>query len=182
MDRFDGRTAVFIDGPNTYVATKALGFEIDYKLLLAWFRKTFDPLLRVTYYVTVDEDATAHRTIQPLLDYMVYNGYSVVPKPIRSYPTEEGRKLKGGIDIDITVDILQCTKYVENIVLLSGDVNFKKPMMVAQANGCRVYMISTIATDPCVASDELRRQADEFIELDKLKYVIGRGTLALAVK
>src|SRR4051812_42519865 len=102
MDRFiDGRTAVFIDGPNTYYATKSLGFDMDYSRLLKWLRDRFDPVLRVSYYTTVDENTSAKQSIKPLIDFLDYNGYTVVTKPVRSYDNEDSRRFRGDVAVDI---------------------------------------------------------------------------------
>jgi len=169
----DDRLALFIDGSNLYAAAKALGFDIDYKLLRAEFMRR-GKLLRAFYYTALLENEE-YSPIRPLVDWLNYNGFAMVTKPAREYIDSHGRrKVKGNMDIELAIDALDLAPYVDHIVLFSGDGDFKPLVKSLQRKGVRVSVASTIRSQPPMISDELRRQADNFIELDDLREVIGR--------
>ena len=166
------RTAVFIDGANLYSTTKALGFDIDYKKLHAHFAR--DGLLRINYYTALYDDGE-YSSLRPLLDWLDYNGYRVVSKPAKEWTDSAGRrKTKGNLDIEIAVDALELAPHIDRMVLFSGDGDFRYLVEAMQRRGVRVVVVSTIQTQPAMVSDELRRQADEFVDLAKMMETIGR--------
>ena len=169
----DDRLALFIDGSNLYGAAKALGFDIDYKLLRQEFMRR-GKLLRAFYYTALLENEE-YSPIRPLVDWLNYNGFTMVTKPAKEYVDSQGRrKVKGNMDIELTVDALELAPHVDHIVLFSGDGDFRPLVESLQRQGVRVSVVSTIRSQPPMISDELRRQADNFIELENLKDVIGR--------
>lgn len=169
----DDRLALFIDGSNLYAAARALGFDIDYKLLRAEFLRR-GKLIRAFYYTALLENED-YSPIRPLVDWLNYNGYCLVTKPAKEFTDAAGRrKVKGNMDIELAVDAMELAPRVDHIVLFSGDGDFKPLVESLQRQGVRVSVVSTIRSQPPMISDELRRQADNFIELDDLKEVIGR--------
>lgn len=172
---FDPREkiALFIDGANLYATAKTLGFDIDYKRLLKEFHgKGY--LLRALYYTALVEDQE-YSSIRPLIDWLDYNGYHVVTKPAKEFYDSHGRrKVKGNMDIELAVDAMELAPRVDHIVLFSGDGDFRPLVESLQRQGVRVSVVSTIRSQPPMISDDLRRQADNFIELEDLRDVIGR--------
>ncbi|WP_172330846.1 NYN domain-containing protein [Mangrovicoccus sp. HB161399] len=169
----DERLALFIDGSNLYAAAKALGFDIDYKLLRQEFMRR-GKLLRAFYYTALLEN-DEYSPIRPLVDWLHYNGFTMVTKAAKEYIDSQGRrKVKGNMDIELTVDALELAPHVDHVVLFSGDGDFKPLIEALQRKGKRVSVVSTIRSQPPMISDDLRRQADNFIELDELRDVIGR--------
>lgn len=169
----DERLALFIDGSNLYAAAKALGFDIDYKLLRQEFMRR-GKLLRAFYYTALLENDD-YSPIRPLVDWLHYNGFSMVTKAAKEYTDSQGRrKVKGNMDIELCVDAMELAPRVDHIVLFSGDGDFRPLVESLQRAGVRVSVVSTIRSQPPMIADELRRQADNFIELDELKEVIGR--------
>lgn len=169
----DDRLAIFIDGANLYAAAKSLGFDIDYKLL----RQEFDrrgKLMRAYYYTALVE-GDEYSPIRPLVDWLHYNGFCVVSKPAREYTDAVGRrKIKGNMDIELTVNALELAPRLDHAVIFSGDGDFRPLVESLQRQGVRVSIVSTIRSQPPMISDDLRRQADNFIELDALRDIIGR--------
>lgn len=169
----DEKLALFIDGSNLYAAAKALSFDIDYKLLRQEFMQR-GKLLRAFYYTALLENDD-YSPIRPLVDWLHYNGFTMVTKPAKEFTDSTGRrKIKGNMDIDLTVDAMEMAQYVDHIVLFSGDGDFRPLVEGLQRKGVRVSIVSTIRSQPPMIADDLRRQADNFIELDELKEVIGR--------
>jgi len=168
------RIALLIDGANFYSAAKALEFDVDYRKLLEEFRKR-GRLIRAIYYTALVEDQD-YSPIRPLIDWLDYNGYAIVTKPAKSYTDQQGnRRIKGDMDVEIAVDALQLAAHLDHIVLFSGDGDFRRLVEAIQARGVRVSVVSTLKTDPPMISDDLRRQADAFIELADLEGLIGRA-------
>ena len=169
----DERLALFIDGSNLYTAAKALGFDIDYKLLRNEFMRR-GKLVRAFYYTALVEDQE-YSPIRPLVDWLDYNGFSMVTKPAKEFVDASGRrKIKGNMDIELAVDAMEMADRIDHMVLFSGDGDFRPLVAGIQRKGVRVSVVSTIRTSPPMIADDLRRQADNFIELDELKDIIGR--------
>lgn len=169
----DERLALFIDGSNLYAATKALGFDIDYKLLRSEFMRR-GKMVRAFYYTALIENEE-YSPIRPLVDWLDYNGFTLVTKPAKEFTDSTGRrKIKGNMDIELAVDAMEMADHVEHIVLFSGDGDFRSLVGALQRKGVRVSVVSTIRSQPPMIADDLRRQADNFIELEELKDVIGR--------
>ncbi|MDE0345191.1 MAG: NYN domain-containing protein [Boseongicola sp.] len=169
----DERLALLIDGANLYAATKALGFDIDYKLLRQEFMRR-GKLLRAFYYTALLENEE-YSPIRPLVDWLHYNGFAMVTKPAKEFTDSQGRRrVKGNMDIELTVDAMELAPHVDHIVLFSGDGDFRPLVESLQRQGVRVSVVSTLRSQPAMIADELRRQTDSFIELDELKEIIGR--------
>lgn len=168
------KIALFIDGANLHATSKALGFDIDYKLLLSEFQSQ-GKLLRAFYYTTVIEDQE-YSSIRPLIDWLDYNGYTVVTKLTKEFvdATTGRRKVKGSMDVDLAVSAMELAEHVHQIVLFSGDGNFRSLVEALQRRGVRVTVVSTLSTQPPMVADELRRQTDVFIDLAELKPKVGR--------
>ncbi|MQT11556.1 LabA-like NYN domain-containing protein [Segnochrobactrum spirostomi] len=172
---FDPREkiALFIDGANLYGTAKTLGFDIDYRRLLEEF-KSHGYLLRAYYYTALIEDQE-YSSIRPLIDWLDYNGYKVVTKPVKEFVDHAGRrKIKGNMDIELVVDAMEQIEHVDHFVLFSGDGDFRPLVEAIQRRGRKVSVVSTLVTQPPMVSDDLRRQADHFIELANLSNKIGR--------
>ena len=168
------RIVLLIDGANLYAAAKSLSFDIDYLRLLQVFGEN-GRLIRAIYYTALIEDQE-YSPIRPLIDWLDYNGYTVKTKPAKEFTDAAGRlKIKGNMDIDIAVDALELADSIDHFVLFSGDGDFRPMVEALQRRGKRVSVVSTIEAHPPMAADELRRQADEFIELASLENVIGRA-------
>ncbi|HEC71250.1 MAG TPA: NYN domain-containing protein, partial [Roseobacter sp.] len=169
----DERLALFIDGSNLYAAAKNLGFDIDYKLLRQEFMRR-GKLLRAFYYTAL-LDSEEYSPIRPLVDWLNYNGFTMVTKPAKEYTDSMGRrKVKGNMDIELAVDAMELAPHLDHIVIFSGDGDFRPLVESLQRQGVRVSVVSTIRSQPPMISDELRRQADNFIELEDLRDVLGR--------
>jgi len=170
------KIAVFIDGPNLYGAARTLGFEIDYTLLLKEFQSR-GTLVRAYYYTTIIEDQE-YSAIRPLVDWLDYNGYTVVTKATKEFIDASGRrKVKGNMDIELAVDAMELAEHVDQIVLFSGDGDFRSLVEAVQRRGVRVTVVSTISSQPPMIADELRRQADVFTDLVELQSKLARDPL-----
>ena len=169
----DERLVLLIDGANLFCATRALGFDIDYKLLRQEFMRR-RKLLRAFYYTALLENEE-YSSIRPLVDWLDYNGFAMVTKPAKEFIDGQGRRrAKGNMDVEIAVDAMELAPHVDHVVLFSGDGDFRPLVEGLQRQGMRLSVVSTIRSQPPMIADELRRQADSFIELDELKDVIGR--------
>jgi uncharacterized LabA/DUF88 family protein len=167
------KIALFIDGANLHATAKSLGFEIDYKRFLSEFQLR-GYLLRALYYTAVVEDHE-YPSIRPLIDWLDYNGYAVVTKAAKELVDQTGRrKIKGNMDVELAVDAMEIAPHIDQMVLFSGDGDFRSLVEAVQRRGVRVVVVSTISTQPPMVAQELRRQADEFIDIIGLRSKIGR--------
>src|SRR5215203_2145967 len=113
------RVALFIDGANLYSAARALGFDIDYRRLLKVFREK-GRLVRAYYYTALIEDQE-YSPIRPLIDWLDYNGYTMVTKPTKEFTDAMGRrKIKGNMDIELAIDVLEMAEHLDHVILFSG--------------------------------------------------------------
>ncbi len=169
----DERLALFIDGANLYAAARAVGLEIDFRKLLREFQSR-GRLIRANYYTVLAENDD-YSPIRPLVDWLAYNGFNVVRKPAREFTDREGRKrMRGSMDVELAVDLLEAASYCEHIVLFSGNGDFRRVVEAAKARGCRVSVVSTMETAPPMIADDLRREADAFIDLTDLGDLVAR--------
>ncbi len=172
---FDPREkiALFIDGANLYAASKSLNFDIDYRKLLKSFQNK-GYLLRAYYYTALVEDQE-YSSIRPLIDWLDYNGYKVVTKPAKEFTDAAGRrKIKGNMDIELAIDAMELSEVVDHYVIFSGDGDFRTLVEALQRRGRKVSVVSTMQSQPPMISDDLRRQADHFIDLSSLRGEVGR--------
>lgn len=167
------RIALFIDGANLYATSKSLGFDIDYRQLLKEYGSR-GHLVRAFYYTALIEDQE-YSSIRPLIDWLDYNGYSVVTKPAKEFTDAMGRrKVKGNMDIELAVDAMELAPFITHMVLFSGDGDFRSLVEAVQRKGVRVSVVSTVQSQPPMVSDDLRRQADQFVDLADMQSKIGR--------
>ena len=168
------RGALFIDGVSLYATAKSLNFDIDYKRLLMLFRQRLQ-LIRALYYTAIFE-GDDYSSLRPLLDWLDYNGFTVVTKPKKEFADDFGqRKIKGNIEVELAVDALQLAKGLDHIILFSGEGDYRALVEALQQMGKRVSIVSTLQT--AMVADELRRQADQFIDLLDLKPIICRDAI-----
>jgi uncharacterized LabA/DUF88 family protein len=159
--------SLFIDGSNFYASARLLGFDIDYKKLLKVFSSP-GRLIRAYYYTAVIEDQE-YSPIRPLVDWLDYNGYTLITKPTKEFTDDAGRrKIKGDMDIELAVDMLELCEQLDHVILFSGDGDFRRLVEAVQRKATRVTVVSTVRSQPPMAADELRRQADYFIDLKDL--------------
>ena len=167
------KVVLFIDGANFYATSKAIGIDIDYRRLLAEFQsKSY--LLRAYYYTALVEDQE-YSSIRPLIDWLDYNGFTVVTKPAKEFTDASGRrKIKGNMDLELCVDALEMSQYYDHLVLFSGDGDFTALVAALQRKGKRVTVVSTLTTQTPMIADDLRRQADFFLDVAELAKTVGR--------
>ena len=169
------KVAIFIDGSNLYAAAKSLDFDIDYKSLSKWISSR-GRLVRSFYYTALI-DEQEYSPIRPLVDWLDYNGYSMVTKPTKEFTDSQGRKkIKGNMDIELAIDMMEMADCVDHIILFSGDGDFRRLLEAVQRKGVRVTVVSSVKTSPPMVSDDLRRQADHFLDLNTLADYIARDS------
>lgn len=170
----DERILLLIDGANLYAACRQLNIEVDYSKLLAEFRSK-GRMLRANYYTILADKEDNFSPVRPLVDWLAHNGFTVVKKLVREFADTDGRKrAKGSMDVDITIDALELAPFVDHIVLFTGNGDFRRLVEVLKSKGKRVSIVSTAETHPPVASEELRKEADNFIEIMKISDRITR--------
>ncbi len=169
----DDRIALFIDGANLYSAARALNCDLDFKKLTERF--TGESRLVRAYYYTAVVEGEEFSPIRPLVDWLDYNGFTVVTKPVKRYVDAQGHsRTKGNMDIEIAVDMLELAPRLDHVVLFSGDGDFRRLAQAMQAKGVRVTVVSTVKSQPPQIADDLRRQADAFIDLADIINEIGK--------
>jgi uncharacterized LabA/DUF88 family protein len=162
------RLAILIDGTNFYGTLNELGFEIDFLRLLAFFRLK-GKLVRALYY-SARADAE-ESSLQQLVEWLAYNGFVLVTKPAREFTNPLGqRRIRNKMHVELAIDALQLADHVDHVILFTGDGAFRPLVAAIQLRGCVVSIASTLH----MTTDELRRQADHFIDLADLKHFIGR--------
>ena len=167
------RIALFIDGANLYSAAKSLNADMDFKKLIEFFRSK-GVLVRAYYYTAIVE-GEEYSPIRPLVDWLDYNGFTMVTKPVKRYTDASGHtRTKGNMDVEIAVDMLSLAPNIDHAVLFSGDGDFRRLVEAVQDKGVRVSVVSTLKSQPPQAADELRRAADQFVDLNDLVDVFGR--------
>jgi len=171
----DEKLAIFIDGSNLYATAKSLNFDIDYSQLRRYFAEK-SRLVRANYYTALIEDAE-YSPLRPLVDWLDYNGYTMITKPTKEFTDDRGeKKIKGNMDMELAIDMMGMAEHVDHMVLFSGDGDFRRLVEAVQRRGVRVSVVSSTKTQPSMIADELRRQADSFIEIANMGDAFGRKT------
>lgn len=169
----DERTALFIDGANLFATARSLEIDLDYGRIKTFFSKK-TRLVRAFYYTAIHEEQD-YSPLRPLVDFLEYNGFTLITKPTKEFTDESGRRrVKGNMDIEIAVDMLNLSDTLDHVVLFSGDGDFRRLLEAVQRRGVRATVISTISTKPSMIADELRRQADQFIDIIDLEAEFAR--------
>lgn len=177
-----GYFAIFVEGSNFYHTIRDLKLHVDYKRLLEYFvaRGT---LVKATYYTTLLDSGQAPDWLIRLVAWLSHNGYSVVTKKARHVRRhtldEEGKscwvsEVKGDLDIELVVDVLDLVPLCDTIILITGDGNFLPLVKAVQRTGCRVVVVSSEKTRDSSIADEMRRQADDYIDLASIADKIRR--------
>jgi uncharacterized LabA/DUF88 family protein len=175
------RIALFIDGANLFATAKMLGFDLDFKKLLQFFRERAR-LIRAHYYTAIIGEAD-YSPIRPLVDWLDYNGFTMVTKPAKTFTDGDGnRKTKGNMDVELAVDAMALAPHLDHLVIFSGDGDFSALVSALQKMGKRVSVVSTLQTQPPMIADELRRQADGFFDLATLENQFGKNRTPANVK
>src|SRR2546421_10339015 len=144
MSSTTDKIALFIDGANLYATAKTLGFDIDYRRLLKEFQGR-GTLLRAFYYTAIIEDQE-FSSIRPLVDWLDYNGYTVVTKATEEYVDASGRrKAKGDMHIELAVDTMEPAGRIDEMVLFSGDGDFRALVEAVPHRGVRVTVVSSMS-------------------------------------
>lgn len=169
----DDKTVVLIDGANIYATVKALGFDIDFSKLYSEITNGCN-LLRIYYYTALVELDDDKIMLKPLVDWLSYNNYTVVTKMAKVITNRDGiRRIKGNMDIEIAVDALTLAynlkSCITDIVLFTGDGDFCYLVGQLQRLGIRVTIVSSLKTQPSYVADELRKAADNFIDIADLR-------------
>jgi uncharacterized LabA/DUF88 family protein len=171
----ESRLVVFIDGPSLHYSTRALGYDVDFKRLLSWFKQQ-GGLLRAYYYTTIFEEREYQNT-RPLLDWLDYNGFTVKSKSVREHDDGGGgRKYIRNLSVEMAVDAIEIARHVDAIMLFSGDGDLRPAVEAIQRRGVIATVVSTIRSQPPILADELRRQADQVHDLHDLRKYFGRAT------
>lgn len=174
----DEKLVVLIDGKSLYSASRALGFDIDFKRLRAEFLRR-GKLKSIAYYVAVEDvQEGEHDALRPLIDWMAYNGYQTVTVRSKSYMVGNERRSKDNMMMELAVKAIEASGWADHIVLFSGNNDLTPVVRHIQGKGVRVSVSSTLEANQ--VADELRRQADNFIDIRDLRDAIQREPRALA--
>ena len=169
------RTALFIDGSNFFTTTKLLDLDIEYSKMLQEFADKGD-LVRAYYYTALPE-ANEPSPIRKLIDFLDYNGFSVVSKQTKEFidPATGKRRVKGNMDMELALDMLKLAPHIDHAYLFSGDGDFCRLLSEVQDMGVKVSVVSSTHTSPNMVADALRRKADHFIDLTDIQTEIERA-------
>ena len=160
------RVALFIDGGNLYHAAKSLGFKVDFLRLKEFFCPEETDLYKAFYYTAYDP---SEAFIIKILDWLKYNGFTVVSKEVKRIANTF---IKGNMDVELTIDMLLSIDNYDIAILFSGDGDFTRCVSVLQKRDKIVQVVSTEQSDPPLIAQELKNQADAFIELaDIITYI-----------
>ena len=144
MTKPSDKIAIFVDGANLHSTAKMLGFDIDYKRLLGEFQNR-GRVIRAFFYIAINE-SQEYSSIRPLIDWLDYNGYTVVTKATKEFIDASGRrKVKGNMDVELAVDAMELARHIDRMILFSGDGDFRSLVEAVQRRGVHVTVISTIA-------------------------------------
>lgn len=170
------RIAILVDGGNMYHTMTTLGWQIDFgkfKALLSGSLPTHRDrkLLRATYYTAYDPN---HERFRSFMDYLELSGWVVDKKPVVTHVNNAGETVcKGDVDVEICVDAMLLSNRIDHLILFSGDGDFVRLVKALQEKGVRVEIISSQRAN--MISDDLRRTADAYTDIEALKRDVQRS-------
>ncbi|WP_188129507.1 NYN domain-containing protein [Rhizobium sp. RU20A] len=173
---FDNRekVIVFIDGAHFYFVAKSLDFEIDFQKVLAYF-KSEAYLVRANYYTAIAEDQE-FIGLRPLVDWLDYNGYRVVTKAYKDLTDPSGKKrVRSSMEMELACDLFEQIDTADHLIIIAGDSDLARLVQTAQLKGKKVTVMSTLTGQLASISDELRRKADQFVDLSGFKEKFSRS-------
>jgi uncharacterized LabA/DUF88 family protein len=169
----DERLIAFIDGPYLIGAAHQLGFEIDFARLLGLFRSK-GRLFSIRFFASPDDQSEGVDMGQ-LLSWLNDNGYTTRARHLVDVTDEAGLlRPRGNVHVDLAVDIMMAIDTADHFVLFFADASFRNLIAALQSRGRRVTVVSTLQSRSHGAADELRRQADQFVDLIDLEASISR--------
>lgn len=155
------KACAFIDGANLYHTMRDLGWSLDFIKLRKDLASRYDLLRSYYYTATTDPD--------PLRDFtqmLSQNGYHIKSKPAKVF----SNGVKGNMDIELAIDMLEMARHLSEVILVSGDGDFTRLIDTVQSHGVRVTVISSHKA----SASELRLQADQFVEINDMRALWGR--------
>lgn len=159
------RIGLFVDGIGLHHAADVLQLRVDFKRLLALFRQR-GRLVRAHYYTVSLQDAGPNPQ-KPLLDWLTFNGFTVVTR--KAMDSDESANALA-LAVNISVDAMQLAANLDRIVLVSQCRELQRLIEVLKIMGRNVSVVSTLRHH--MVADELRRQADEFLDLEDLRPIL----------
>lgn len=167
------RVAVFIDGSELRATMTGMDIDVDFKKLRDYFQQSCQLVRAVFYFIERDaDDASLH----PLSDWLDYNGYTTVACSGLDDGGDQTvrRRNKNFLNVRLTVDALEISPAVDHIVIFSGDSVLGPLVDALKWRGRRVSIISTLLLKPPMVADDLRRRADQFIDLADIAPALAR--------
>jgi uncharacterized LabA/DUF88 family protein len=160
--------AVFVDGSNFSKALQHAKFTIDYDRVLIHYRNQ-GTLLFPKYFTALPPKEVVS-PLRRLIDRLQYNGWTIVTKETKSLITSEGLlRNKGDMDVEIACHAFEVADRITDLVLFSGDGDFRCLVEFMQWRGVQVTAVSHHShKDDCIIADELRRQVNTFIDIKKM--------------
>lgn len=161
---------VLIDGANMSFAMNAIGRRFDWKKLRHFFVEAdYGLCLGLRYYTAIHERADGEQPLRKIVDWLSYNGYLVVSKMTKSYENSDGStRIKGNMDIEMATDMIRFAPRVDKIHLFTGDADFTYAVKAVQDMGVIVDVYSTMQGANSIIGDDLRRQANNYIDIGDL--------------
>lgn len=168
------RTIVLIDGSNLYHTLKALGWVADYGRLRKYFAAR-SSLVRVYYFAALRDDGDDKLSL--FTRWLAQHGFMVIDKPLKTMTDHAtGEQIsRGNLDVEIAVYAMAVAPGVDHIVLMSGDGDFRILVERLQDMGKRVTVVSSCQTRPPICAEDLREQADQFVEMGDMRAEIERA-------
>ncbi len=164
------KVALFIDGANISNTCKLLNFEVDYAKLLAYFEARYRIIRSYYYTALIEENGNIQR--QPMVDWLSYHRFTVRTKKAKVYTNDDTgeRRVKGNMDMELAVDMVKTASLVDRIILFTGDGDFSCLVEYLQStHAVQVTVVSTIQSRPPMISDELRKQCDEYLDINNIR-------------
>ena len=168
------RTSIFIDGRSLFHTARKLDFEVDLSKFSQYFASKFQ-LVRCSYYTPVSEERTP---LHNILDWLSYNGFTVSTRVFS--PDNHPPSISSLMSVDIIEQTLgngyagDEPYALQHVVIVSGDGDYCPVVKFLKSRSIRVSVMSSLETEPLSISEELRRLADNFIELDDLRSELER--------
>ena len=161
------KAIVFIDAANVIYSQRTLGWQIDFKKLMDYFKKNYQLDNVYFYYAYIKNDAKQ----QGFFDKLKQWDYKIKTKEVKLIRQKDGTVMKkGNLDVELTIDAVKEIKYYSTAILMSGDSDFHALIKYLQGKNKKVVVISSKGH----VAKELLNSADKYINFNSLRDLVER--------
>jgi|SRR3990167_2647300 len=166
------KTKIYIDGANMFYTQKRLGWSVDWKKVKNHIEQDKD-VFEWRYYVGIKD---SDEKMLKYLKHLNSVGFNTITKPLKKIKISGGEAperdfiYKANFDVEMTADILLEKFKLDEIIIFSGDSDFRYLVKKLKDAGLKVVVFSSRKT----ISWELKIECAKVVYFENIKEKIMR--------